>query len=333
MKALKIVLGVLFAMVLLIVVLGLLGPKHVHLERSVEIGAPADFVFEHANSFEKNMLWSPWEEKDPNMTKTIEGTDGTVGAVYSWKGNSEVGEGSQKIMEIGDKKMVTELNFMSVALVTFSVSETDGKTTATWSYDEDPGFLFRAMYMLGSAEDFIGPDFEHGMEKLKTLVEAEKAAKTVFKDLEIKQEELTPKTYLGLREVVSWAGMSDWFAQKFGTIYPATAKAGIEPTGAPSAIYYVWDEANQQADVMACMPAAEGASLENLTAETVSGKAIVIDYYGSYEGSGTAHEAMEEYMKWHGVEYGGLAMEEYITDPMNEPDTAKWHTRVTYTVK
>jgi hypothetical protein len=98
MKALKIVLGVLFAIVLVIIVLGLLGPKHVHLERSVEIDAPADFVFEHANSFEKNMLWSPWEEKDPNMTKTIERTDGTVGAVYSWKGNSEVGEGSQKMV-------------------------------------------------------------------------------------------------------------------------------------------------------------------------------------------------------------------------------------------
>jgi len=42
---------------------------------------------------------------------------------------------------------------------------------------------------------------------------------------------------------------------------------------------------------------------------------------------------MEAYMQWHGVDYGGLAIEEYITDPMNEPDTAKWHTRIMYTVK
>jgi effector-binding domain-containing protein len=333
MKILKIIGGIIAAIALGIIVLGMIGPKQVHLERSIEIDAPADFVFEHANSFEKNMLWSPWEKKDPNMTKTVEGIDGTVGAIYSWKGNDQVGEGSQKIMEITENKMVTELNLMSVAQVTFSVNETDGKTMATWAYDETPGFLFRAIYMLGSAEDFIGPDFEQGMENLKMLVETNKASKTNFKGFEINQEELASKTYIGHREVVTWAAMGDWFDQQYETLFAAVEKAGTQAIGAPSAIYYMWDEANQQADVMACIPTAEGTTLDKMNAETVAGKAIVIEYFGSYEGSANAHEALEEYMQWHGVEFGGLAIEEYITDPKTEPDTAKWHTRIMYTVK
>ncbi len=34
------------------------------------------------------------------MTRTITGTDGTVGATYTWKGNKEVGSGSQTYKEI-----------------------------------------------------------------------------------------------------------------------------------------------------------------------------------------------------------------------------------------
>ncbi len=337
MKALKIILGVVFALVLVIIVLGMTGPKHVHIERSVDIDAPADFVFSHANTFEAMQTWSPWAELDPEQVTTITGEDGVVGTIYEWEGNDQVGKGEQIIKEVTANKIVTDLHFIEpfegMSEATFTVESAENGSKATWAYDEETNFMSRVMYTFINMDEMLGSDFQKGMDKLKSIVESAKADKKVFNGMEIMTEELSPKTYLGLREVVSWADMSEWFAQKFGIIYPAAAKAGIEPTGAPSAIYYVWDEANQQADVMACMPAAEGSSLDNMSAETVAGKALVIEYFGSYEGSAAAHEAMEAYMQWHGVDYGGLAIEEYITDPMNEPDTAKWHTRIMYTVK
>ncbi len=42
----------------------------------------------------------PWAEKYPNMVKKFTGTDGEVGAISSWKGNKEVGEGEQEITGI-----------------------------------------------------------------------------------------------------------------------------------------------------------------------------------------------------------------------------------------
>lgn len=333
MKALKIIGGVLVVLVLAIVALGLLGPKHVHMEKSIEIDAPADFVFDHANTFEKNQKWSPWEEKDPNMTKTIDGTDGTVGAVYSWKGNDQVGEGSQTILEVGENKLVSELNLMSIAKVTFTAEDAEGKSTATWSYDEEPGFLMRAMYMLGDIEDFIGPDFEHGMENLKTLVETNKAEKKEFNGHIIDEIELPEITLVGHRELVSWADMETFFNDGYAKVYGALAKAGIEPAGNSYAVYYTWDEENQQADAMACVPVASGTLLEGLPSETVSGKALQIEYVGNYEGSGGAHEALEAYMKWHNIEFGGMAIEEYVVGPMSETDPSKFQTRIIYPVK
>jgi effector-binding domain-containing protein len=333
MKALKIIGGVLVVLVLAIVALGFLGPKQVHLERSIEIDAPADFVFDHANTFDKNQKWSPWEKKDPNMTKTIDGTDGTVGAVYSWKGNDQVGEGSQTILEIGDNKMITELNLMSIAKVTFMVNEADGKTIAKWSYDEETDFMMRAMYMLGDIEDFIGPDFEQGMTNLKKLVEANKAEKKEFNGHKVSTIDLPATTYLGKRKLITWAEMGLFFEKSYAEVYGQLGKAGIEPAGDPAAIYYTWDEENQRSDAMACVPVAEGSMVDGLSMQVVSGKALQIEYVGNYEGSGAAHEAMEKYMHWHNIEFGGFALEIYVVGPMSQADPAKYETRIIYPIK
>jgi effector-binding domain-containing protein len=61
-----------------------------------------------------------------------------------------------------------------------------------------------------------------------------------------------------------------------------------------------------------------------------AGKALVIDYYGSYEGIGGAHMAMDEYVKSNNLKQKSPVLEQYITDPETEPDTSKWLTKVIY---
>ncbi|MEQ9186526.1 MAG: hypothetical protein RLP15_02255, partial [Cryomorphaceae bacterium] len=102
--------------------------------------------------------------------------------------------------------------------------------------------------------------------------------------------------------------------------------------GMPSAVYFDWNEEERSTILMAGVPVAEG-SVDGLASHEVSGKALVIDYYGPYEGTGEAHLAMEEYMKWHGTEMGAVAIEEYITDPVEQPDPEKWLTKVYYPTK
>ena len=88
------------------------------------------------------------------------------------------------------------------------------------------------------------------------------------------------------------------------------------------------------ADMAVAIPVATAVEIKGgSVAEIAAGKAAVIDYYGAYEGSGEAHFAMDDYLKEFGLTAGGPVIEEYITDPMTEPDTAKWLTKIIYPLK
>ena len=56
-------------------------------------------------------------------------------------------------------------------------------------------------------------------------------------------------------------------------------------------------------------------------------------YFGPYENIGSVHDAISRYIKVMDLEYAGPPWEIYVTDPMQEPDTAKWETVVCYPIK
>jgi hypothetical protein len=58
----------------------------------------------------------------------------------------------------------------------------------------------------------------------------------------------------------------------------------------------------------------------------------LIEYLGDYAKTGEAHSAMDEYMAEKKLQSIPPVMEEYVTDPVEEPDTAKWLTRILYFV-
>ena len=65
-----------------------------------------------------------------------------------------------------------------------------------------------------------------------------------------------------------------------------------------------------------------------------SGKAISVDYYGAYDGLGTAYEWLMYHVEANKLEYvEAPAIEQYMTDPMSEADTSKWLTKVMFFIK
>src|SRR5690606_28364765 len=114
-----------------------------------------------------------------------------------------------------------------------------------------------------------------------------------------------------------------FFESNFGKIHGACTKAKMEINGRPSALYFIWDAENQQTELMAAVPINGESSLKQFEAFKVAGPAIMIAHYGSYESTGKAHEAMEAYLNWHGIEMSGPAIEEYVTDPTTVSDTSE----------
>ncbi|HVD99362.1 MAG TPA: SRPBCC family protein [Cytophagaceae bacterium] len=143
-----------------------------YVVRSVVVNAPADSVYNYLSDFKNFKQWSPWQEKDPNMTTSIEGSG--VGAVYSWKGNDQVGSGSMTIASADPNKSVTiDLKFIapwqSQAIVKWSVAPEGNATKVSWEMSQDLSYGQRYFGMM--MDKMIGPDFEKGLSKLKANLE------------------------------------------------------------------------------------------------------------------------------------------------------------------
>lgn len=180
MNALKIILGAAFLVGIIVFLLGIfVAPEGFYVKRSATINAPAKTVFPYVSTLKAMDAWSPWSEKDPNMVNNYEGTDGTVGAVNSWTSDvEEVGVGSQTITKIEPNKSIhTHLSFKkphkSESDATIRLTELDGQTKVTWGIRGSYGSIERLFMMFMDMEGAIGPDFQKGLDKLKTTVEQE----------------------------------------------------------------------------------------------------------------------------------------------------------------
>src|SRR3954465_8831227 len=95
----KRVLLVLVVLVIGFVVVVALHPSQFRITRKAAIPAPAPAVFAQVNDFHNWDAWSPWAKLDPAMKHAYKGAPAGTGAVYTWAGNRDVGEGRMTIME------------------------------------------------------------------------------------------------------------------------------------------------------------------------------------------------------------------------------------------
>lgn len=340
MKIVKIILGIVLALVVLFLIIALIAPKDYAVSRSTTINAPHFVVWKNVSSLEKMNDWEPWSKMDPNITKTYEGEPGTVGSITRWDGDREtVGKGSQQIKMVDPmNRLETKLKFIEPwqdsSDVYIQLNQMEEGVEVTWGFSGQFPFPMNAMLLFMSMDDQIGPDFEKGLADLKEICESTKSAGT-YRGFEIQLVELPIKYYITKRDTVKFAGMQQFFGANLGAIFGAATEMQYEIAGMPCGLYYTWDEQNMQADMAAAIPVTSPESkIEGFeTIEIGAGKALRIDYFGSYEGSGEAHYAMEDCFKDWNIEAMEPVVEEYITDPETEPDTSKWHTQITYYVK
>ncbi|WP_417444781.1 SRPBCC family protein [Joostella sp.] len=169
---------ILGGVILLVTFLGLIAPKSYNVSRNIQIRKPLPEVFTYIKYLKNQDDWSPWTKKDPKMIKSYKGIDGTVGAVCSWKGNSDVGEGTQELLEIVPNDYIqTELRFIkpfkSNSKAFIKVEKVLPEvTTVVWGFYGDykfPKNIFMIFYNMDKA---IGDDFAQGLQDLKELLES-----------------------------------------------------------------------------------------------------------------------------------------------------------------
>ncbi|MEM8728619.1 MAG: SRPBCC family protein [Pseudomonadota bacterium] len=170
------ILAALVVVLILVALGGFLLPRDVSVSRSIDIDAPADAIFPYVNSMQKTSEWSPWLDRDPDIQLSYGGPDAGVGNTMSWTSDvPDVGSGSQEITASTENSQVkTALDFgdMGTADATFDLAPEGTGTKVTWSFHTDTGMNPVMRYFGLMMDGFVGPDYETGLENLKTLVES-----------------------------------------------------------------------------------------------------------------------------------------------------------------
>jgi hypothetical protein len=180
-KKTPMVLYSLFALgALVLVFLGIVAmqPDDFRVTRSGVISAPPPAVFAQVNDFHNWEAWNPWGKIDPAMNQTYEGEPAGVGAIYSWIGNANVGEGRMTITESHPSDRIRiKLEFMKPFAATHAAEFTfkpEGEQTAvTWSMAGKKNFASKGIGLFMSMDKMIGDQFDKGLADMKAVVEAQ----------------------------------------------------------------------------------------------------------------------------------------------------------------
>lgn len=167
--------------VLVVVLVGFLlvaaaQPDQFHVQRTTAIKAPPEKIFALIKHLPSWQLWSPYEKKDPDMQRQFSGPASGVGAVYAWRGDSNVGKGDMKIATVTEpSKILIDLNFIEPFqahnLAEFELVPNGEITQVSWSMHGQQNCIGKVMGLIFNMDRMVGGDFEKGLADLKALAE------------------------------------------------------------------------------------------------------------------------------------------------------------------
>lgn len=340
MKALKPFFTFLIFVVISAVILSLVTPASQKVEKTITINAPAAIVYEQLSRLEHFNQWSVWSRQDSAVQFSFSGTDGTVGASAAWKGDPALsGEGRIviKSLEPGHK-VVQTLQFSKPRKgkgeSVFTVTEKNGLTTVAWKFEmatPRPWNIFNLFY---SMDKEMGSDFEKGLFALKEITEKQ-AGTAPQKQFDVMTMDFPATSFAIIRQEVKWTDITSFFGQHIRILYEEAGKNKVN-AGAATGLYYVWDEKNQQTDMAAAVPVPAGTRIQNniIRIDNINGsKAVYVNYPGAYDKIADAHNSLDRYIADKKLTQKFPVIEQYISGPFNEKDTAKWLTKVVYLVE
>lgn len=331
----KILSRIIVGLVVVIAVTGIIGiflPRDVVVVRQRTIPFPISDVHQALQDPRFFNVWSPWMEMDTAMKISYFGTVGE-GAGYTWESTEgSLGTGTWKIEKVEPLKTVQvslSSESMGASMATFTVERKDNGTHVSWKLESDMGWLPWWRWMGLMMDSWVGADFERGLAKLEVSMKDRPQPRTE----NFRLENLPPTNVMSVRHTVDVQMLGATFARDYSDIVAAIQSQNGTMAGIPGAIYHTWSATTTDVEPYIPVSAALQSSGRVVAKLRPAIKAVVVDYYGPYEGSEKAHELMDGYLRQNGHTVVGPPWEEYVTDPTVEKDPMKVLTRIYYPVK
>ncbi|HET6226357.1 MAG TPA: SRPBCC family protein [Bacteroidia bacterium] len=178
MTILSIIFLSLVGLIVLLLVIGLFLKKAFHIERSILINKSKPEVYNYLRILKNGEHFNKWTMTDPNMKKTLTGTDGTVGFTYAWDStNKNVGAGAQEIIKLKENARIDyelrfERPFKNTAFSSLILDDaTPGQTKVTWTFHGVMPYPFNLIHALLGLSKMLGKDLEISLLNLKKQLE------------------------------------------------------------------------------------------------------------------------------------------------------------------
>jgi hypothetical protein len=175
-EAIVIIAVVLAIVIAVVLILAAAKPDTFSVQRGATMKAPPEKIFSLINDFHQWGKWSPWENRDPAMTRSFSGAESGQGAIYAWEGNKNVGSGRMEILDAATPSKITiKLDFLKPFeahnMAEFTMLPQGDATSVNWVMHGPAPFLSKMMQVFMNMDQMIGKDFEAGLANLKGLAE------------------------------------------------------------------------------------------------------------------------------------------------------------------
>lgn len=325
------VIGVsLLALLLILLLLAIVQPKDVLIERSLTIKSPQTAIFNQIKYFKNWVNWSPWVAREPNVKLIYLGEDGQINSAYHWKGD-DLGEGEMTNTGIKDNQLDFRLQFIkpwegNADGFIKTEDNGDGTVKVTWNMISHGSFPMNALNYF--TEKVVGNDFEEGLKLLKAYAEAHPTVALSQND--IVEKEFPATTFASLRKKISFSEMEQFSREAFAQLSVGLAE---HINSAATTIYYDWDEKNMITDMAPAFAIKSTESVKGFEIVNIpTSNSCQINYKGGYSGIGKSHEIMGQYIAEKGKKLS-YVIEQYLVGPANEIDSNKWVTNIIYLLK
>ena len=170
----RILLGIAGILVLLLII-AVFMRKEYSVHREIVINVPTEKVFNYIKQLKNQDYYNKWVMVDPAKKSEFKGNDGTVGFIYGWNGNKDVGEGEEEIKSIVEGKSIEmEIRFVrpmkSVAYVNMATESLgENQTKVTWS--NSGKMIYPINIMTSMVEKMLAKDMDTSLLNLKNILE------------------------------------------------------------------------------------------------------------------------------------------------------------------
>lgn len=177
MKIFKRILAGLLGFLVLLLVVALFIRKDYRIERDVVVNKPKNEVFSYVRYAKNQDHFNKWIQSDPQLQKSYQGTDGTVGFVYAWNSNGSGGQGEQEISNIREGERVDyAIRFLRPMQATASLwiateALSANQTRVRWGMQSSNPYPLNLLNLF--VPNLLGNDLQTSLGNLKMVLEKE----------------------------------------------------------------------------------------------------------------------------------------------------------------